>query len=98
MSTERLQDEVRALRQDVNTMGVRLTLAQSMLNFMMQAYDTLRGYGIDYRSLKEYEDDRILDEASEMPVSKAQQHIGEYLGRLTTALKAAVRRKGFKVH
>lgn len=93
-----LRDEAARMRAEINTQAIRLTLAQGWINFLREAYDALLHYGVNYKSLKEFQDTGPLDEAQDMPVSRARTHIVEYLGRCTNAIKAAIRRKQFTVH
>lgn len=95
---EILKDEAARLRKEVETQGVRLTLAQAWIQFFQLAYDSLLHYGVNYKSLKEVQDDTVLDEAMNMPVTRARDTIVEYLGRCTSAIRAAIRRKNFTVH
>lgn len=93
-----LAGEVRELRQQVNQQEIRLTLAQAWINLYQYAYDALLHYGVNFRSLKEFADTAVLDEALKMPITAARQHIVEYLGRLHNAIRAAINRKQWKVH
>ncbi|MCC5780553.1 hypothetical protein H7H48_15940 [Nitratireductor sp. B36] len=96
--SERLQKELAEVRKDVETLGIRLTLAQAWVGFLNFAYDALLHHGINYRSLKEYKDSAELDDAQKLPVSQARDKIVGWLGRLQSAINAAARRKQFKVH
>lgn len=98
MDIEALKKEVGELRKIVDQQGIRLAMAQAWIDFLHWAYDMLAGYEINYKTLKEYKEDRGLDEAMKLPISAAQIKIIEYLGRLRSAIKAAIRRKNFKVH
>lgn len=95
---ESLAKETRELRKQVNQQEIRLTLAQAWIGLYQYAYDALLHYGVNFRSLKEFANTSILDEALQMPLSEARQRIVEYLGTLRNAIRAAVNRKQFKVH
>lgn len=96
--SERIQKELAEVRKDVETLGVRLTLAQAWVGFLQFAYDALLYHGVNYRSLKEYTQSTELDDAQKLPVTQARDKITGWLGRLQSAINAAVRRKNFKVH
>lgn len=95
---DHLAHEVKALRKEVNEQGVRLTLAQAWIKLYQYAYDALLHYGVNYRSLKEFADAEVVEEAMQMPVTAGRNKIVEYLGKLQNAIRAAVNRKQFKVH
>jgi hypothetical protein len=97
-SIDHLKSEVDGLRRQVNEQEVRLTLAQAWVNFLRFAYDALLHHEVNYKILKEVKDTRTLDEAEDLPVTAARNVIAEYLGRCQNAIKAAIRRKNFKVH
>lgn len=97
-AVKRLREEVNSLNKMVHEQGIRLTLAQAWVDFYQFAYDMFRAYGVDFKSLKEFEDTAVLDEAMELPMSQGQVKIIEYLGRLRSAVRAAIRRKQFRVH
>lgn len=96
--TQRLADEVAKLRQDIEVIGIRLTLAQAWVGFLNFAHDTLVAHGINFKTLNEYKDSTVLDEAAKMPLTKARDKITTWIEKLHSGLHAAVRRKGFKVH
>lgn len=93
-----LKREVAALREQVNAQEIRLTLAQAWINFYQYAYDALMHHGVNFKVLREYRDSTVLDDAQDMPLTEARNVITEYLGKVRNAIRAAVRRKGFKVH
>lgn len=93
---DRLSKELADLRKEVNTQGVRLTLAQAWLNLYTKGYDALLYYGVNFKDLKEYKDE-FPEEAMQMPVTKARNTFIAWMGRLESAIHAAVRRKGFKL-
>lgn len=94
----RLREEVASLRNDVAEQGVRLTLAQAWIDFLHYAYDALRGYSVDYKLLPEYTKTNEVDEAMGMGIWEGQHKIIKYLRRAKSGIRAAIRRKGFKVH
>lgn len=96
--SDRLEKELRAVRKDVEELGVRLTLAQAWVGFLNFAYDALLHHGVNYRTLKEYSQSTELDDAQKLPLSKARDKITMWLGKLQSAIHATVRRKQFKVH
>ncbi len=96
--TDRLRSELGEMRKDLETLNVRVYLAYQLLNFYRWAYDILLAYGVNFKDVKEYNEDTILDEASSLPITKARNKIAEYLKRLRSGVRAAVRRKNFIVH
>jgi hypothetical protein len=96
--TERLRQEVEELRKDQEVLNIRVYLAHEWLRFYQWAYDVLLAYGVNFKSVKEYQDDAVLEEAMDMPISKARNRIVEYLRRLKSGTRAAARRKNFTVH
>ena len=95
---DRLANEVKELRKEVNEQGVRLTLAQAWINLYQYAYDALLHYGVNFKSLKEFGDNSEVDEAMQMGVTAGRNKITAYLGKLHNAIRAAVNRKQFKLH
>ncbi|WP_111817257.1 hypothetical protein [Agrobacterium sp. CFBP2214] len=93
---ERLSGEVAKLRKELNTQGVRLTLAQMWIDLYTFGYDALLHYGVNFRDLPEYKES-IPDDAMHLPVSEARNTIAGWMGRLKSAINAAVRRKGFRL-
>ena len=98
MTLEKLREEATDLRKRLHSVEIRLTLAQAWVGLLTYAYEALLYHGVNYRTLKEYTEDNTLDEAADMPLSAARNKIIHYLGRLQSAIGAAVRRKGFVVH
>jgi hypothetical protein len=96
--TDKIQKELAEVRKDVETLGVRLTLAQAWVGFLHFAYDALLYHGVNYRTLREYVNSTDLDDAQKLPVTQARDKITGWLGRLQSGINAAVRRKNFKVH
>jgi hypothetical protein len=96
--TQKLRAEVEELRKDQEVLNIRIYLAQQFLLFYRWAYDVLLAYGVNFKDVKEYDEDFVLDEAADMPIAKARNRIVEYLNRLKSGVRAAARRKNFKVH
>lgn len=95
--TEKLQQELNEVRKEVNSLGIRLTLAEAWVGFLHFAYDALLSHGVNYRTLREYQEDDTLDTARKLPLSQARQKIVAYLLRLKSGINAAARRKALKV-
>lgn len=93
---ERLSKELAELRKEVNLQGVRLTLAQAWINLYTRGYDALLHYGVNFKDLREYKDE-FPNDAMDMPVTQARNVFVTWMGRLESAIHAAVRRKGFKL-
>lgn len=97
-AVKRLRAEVTSLNKMVHEQGIRLTLAQAWIDLYNYAYDTLRSYEVDFKSLKEFQDTSEIDAAMKLPMTQGRQKIITYIGKLRSAIAAAVRRKNFRVH
>lgn len=81
-----------------HVLGVRLSLAQAFVQFLLRAYDALLHHGVNYRSLPEYTaHEKALDDAAKMPVEEGRAHIIGWFGRMESAIAAAVRRTFMRV-
>jgi hypothetical protein len=81
---------------DNRILAVRLSLAQAWIKVLLQAYDALLHYGINYRTLKEWKDWGAqlapnLDNHGTLEDGRAK--IMNYIERLGNGITAAVRRK-----
>lgn len=94
----RMREELTALNKAVTEQGIRLTLAQAWIDLYKYGYDMFRAYGVDFKLLREYNEDSTLDEAAELPLSQARLKIVQYIGRVRSGINAAVRRKQFRLH
>lgn len=94
----RLNDEVDLNKEDRQDLIARIMSAQAMGRFLLSGYHALRSYGVDFMKLPEWLDQSPLEEAARLKPHAAQWAILNYFTRLENALKAAIRRKGFKVH
>lgn len=81
--------------EDGKIVRVRLRLAQAFINMLLTAYDALLAHGVNYRNLPAYKDERLLDEARELPLERGHDSFMAWLARIHNDIKAAVRRKGF---
>lgn len=94
----RLNDEVDYVKADRQDLVARLMSAQAMGHFLLYAYDMLRSYGVDFKKLPEWNDQTELEEAAKLkPHAGLPRNIG-WIQRLENALRAAVRRKQFKLY
>lgn len=84
------------LREENRILSIRLSLAQAFAGVLQVAYDALLHYGINFRTLPEYTNDRALDEANAMPIQEGRTRIMDWLGRVERGIAAAIRRKQFK--
>lgn len=96
--SDRLKKELAQAYKENEQLGVRLTLAQAWVQFLQSAYDALLHHGVNYQTLKEYTESTELDDAQKLPLTAARDRIIQWLGRLQSAIHAAVRRKQFKVY
>ncbi|WP_269929960.1 hypothetical protein [Aminobacter sp. HY435] len=94
----RLKDEVDFVKEDRQDLVARLMGAQAMGHFLLNAYSALRSYGVDFMKLPEWQDQKELEDAAKLKPHAAQWKVLNYTTRLENALKAAIRRKQFKVH
>jgi len=93
----RLQDEEDYAKADRQDLVARLMHAQAFGQFVLKAYNALRSYGVDFMKLPEWQDQTELEEAARLKPHAAQPKIIDYFVRLDHALRAAIRRKQFKV-
>lgn len=95
--SDKIQNELAALRKEVHAQGIRLTLAQGWINLYVRAYDALLHYGINFKTLREYKE-KYPHGAENLPLSQSRDKYVSWFGRIESAISAAIRRKGFKVH
>lgn len=76
----------------------RLNLAMAFQQLLHTAYDALLTHGVNYRSLPEYKDSTLLDEAlgNDTNIQTGQAKIMAYIERVRNGINAAVRRKGLR--
>lgn len=73
---------------------VRLTLAEALVGLWQKAFDALLFYGINMRDLKEFKDDKSLDDAAKQKdIRHGQVTIMDYIKRVSNGIDAAIRRK-----
>lgn len=94
----RLKDEVDLVKEDRLDLVARLMNARVMGTFLLKAYHALRSYGVDFMKLPEWLDQTELEEANRLKPHAAQWKVINYFTKLENALRAAIRRKQFKVH
>ncbi len=93
------KDEIDYVKEDRQDLVARLMGAQALGNFLLRAYDALKNYGVDFKSLPEWERCiAIWDEAAKLKPHAAQWSIVNSILTLENGLKAAIRRKQFKLH
>lgn len=93
-----LKDEVDYVKEDRQDLVARLMGAQAMGHFLLNAYSALKSYGVDFMKLPEWQDQTELEEAAKLKPHAAQWKVLNYMTRLENALRAAIRRRQFKVH
>ena len=78
-------------------LSVQITVTKAWLGLWQIAYDALLNHGINFRNLKEYKDDALLDKAMEDgDIRRGQVHLLEYIKRLANGIKASIRRRGIR--
>ena len=70
--------------------------SQMFAQVLLKGYQALRSYGVDFMSLREWQENGILDEARKLKPQPASEKIIAYLCRLENAIRAAVQRKQIK--
>lgn len=76
----------------------RLQGAQAFGNFLLKAFNAFRTYGVDFMTLPEWtEGSQELEDARKLKPVAASWKIVNYIVRLDNALKAAIRRKQFRL-
>lgn len=93
----RLEGEVEDLSQKLTISEVRLTIAQAWGELLDYAYDQLLYHGVNYKTLPEFKDSTVLEDAQDLPITTARSKIVTWVGTLSSAITAAVRRKGMKL-
>lgn len=77
----------------------RLTTAEMTVGVLFHAYDALRSYGVDFKTLREWKENEVLDEARKLKPQAMSEKVVAYLQRLRNAITAAVNRKvNIKLH
>ncbi|MBO6814573.1 MAG: hypothetical protein JJ891_06920 [Rhizobiaceae bacterium] len=92
-----LEAELEKIKKRLNTMEIRVSLAQGWVGLLRKAYDALLYHGVNYQTLPEYKDDDTLTEAQDMPISLARNKIINWMSRMESGIEAAVRRKSFRL-
>jgi hypothetical protein len=87
-----------SLRKENRLQAVKLNILYAFIGVLRRGYDALLHHGVNYQSLPEYKMDRPLDDMRGKALSAAQSDAITWLGRLESAIAAAIRRKQFKVH
>lgn len=79
-------------------LAFHLTAAQAFVNLWKAGFDALVTHGINFKLLPEYLDDHLLDEAIKPGIepTHARSKVMTYVGRVESAIRAAVRRKQFR--
>lgn len=72
---------------------VRLLHAQLLGHFLLDAYNALQSYGVNFKDLPEWKDMKSLDEARRLKPERAHAIMTGWFERLGNGLRAAVRRK-----
>lgn len=76
----------------------RLLMAKTAYKFLLEAYDALLHHGVNFKSLPEWQQDYDrLDEIAKLPFKRGVQEYISWMGRVSNAVRAKVRRKGFHV-
>lgn len=92
---QRLEKELASLREEIATIGIRLTIAQKWIELYRFAYDALRYHGINFYDLKVYKEG-YPDGAEKEHIHTARNKFFKWFDRLESEIHAAVRRKGFR--
>lgn len=83
--------------EELKVARTRLMLASAFVDFMRFAYSHLLNHGVNYLTLKAYNDTTIIDDAERLPLLKGADRYLEWLGRVRHDITAAVTRKGLRV-
>lgn len=77
----------------------RLTAAETFTKVVLYGYDTLRSYGVDMKSLREWGDVGDLEDARKLKPQAMAEKVVAYCQRLRNAITAAANRKvNIKLH
>lgn len=88
-----MNDELDYVTQERQDLVSRLMGAQALSLFLLRAFDAFVAYGVNFKSLPEWQDQTDLDTARTLKATAAQGLIMTYMARLEHALAAAVRRR-----
>lgn len=89
--------EQAALQKKNDTLVTRLTLASAFHTMWVKAFDALLYHGVNVRKLPEYNDHAVLDRALEVGIEHGgDSRVMEYIKRVESGIRAAIRRKGIK--
>lgn len=71
-------------------------MAQAFSQMLLKAFDALLYFGINYRTLPEYIDQHLLEEAKELVIEEGRGRYMLWIERVSHAIEAAQRRKQFR--
>jgi hypothetical protein len=92
-----LKDEQDYLKETSGDLRARLMAYQTFSKVLLTAYDALLNWGVNFKSLPEWQDMGDLDEAVKLKPDKGAEKTTGWLIRLEHAIQAAVRRKQFSL-
>lgn len=78
-------------------LGIRLMMAHAYCKMYERGYDALLAFGINFRSLPEYKDSTLLDEADKLVITEGRNKYLLWIERVCNGIDAAVRRKQFRI-
>ena len=76
--------------------NVRLMLAQVYLKMKRKAYDALLHHGINFRELRAFKDQTLLEDARNLTLARGQEAYIEWCRRVEHDIDAAITRKSFR--
>ncbi len=86
----------RQLEQELKQARIKLTLSQAYHGITTLGHTALREHGIDYWTLPEWKDTRLLEAATKAPLAEGQSLYLEWCKRMIHAIHAAIRRKAMR--
>lgn len=74
----------------------RLLMLVAYANMVDEAYDALVNHGVNYRELPDYKDRRLLERAERFPLNQGAALYVQWMGKLVSSIRAAVKRTTFR--
>ncbi len=74
----------------------RLQAAQASIQAFLKGFDALLHHGVNMKSLKEWQDTTLLEEAAKLKPRNALPKMIEWTSRLEKSIAASIKRKAFR--
>lgn len=74
----------------------RLQMVTAYAQMVEEGYDALLHHKVNFRSLPEFKDTALLKQAAKLPLSRGRDKYLHWISRMTSAIRAAVKRTTFR--